>query len=273
VAELLAQVRATAVAAQAHQDVPFEQVVEALSLERSMAHAPLSQAVFVMQNAPTGELQLPGLSLEEVSAGAPSATTDLWWSIAEAGERLTCCVVYARALFDAATIERWSRMWRTLARAMCVGDAQAVARLPLLEPAEHAQLVRGFNATSEVLPPTQGIHQLFEAQVARTPKATALVFADTTLSYQELNARANRLAHHLIALGVCPDSLVAIALPRGIDMVVALLATLKAGGAYVPMDPDYPADAAAGQPCSGDGHRAGVGCLASAVGRLPQHQS
>jgi amino acid adenylation domain-containing protein len=241
VAELLAQVRATALAAQAHQDIPFEQVVEALSLERSLAHAPVYQAVFVMQNTPTGHLQLPGLSLRGVSAPTRSAATDLWWSVEETGERLACTVVYARALFDAATIERWSRMWRTLARAMCALDAQPVPQLPVLEPAEHEQLVHGFNATTAASP-ERCVHQLFEEQAARTPHAEALVCAGKALSYAQLNARANRLAHHLIALGVRPDSRVAIALPRGIDMVVALLATLKAGGAYVPLDPEYPAE-------------------------------
>jgi amino acid adenylation domain-containing protein len=242
VAELLAQVRATALAAQTHQDIPFEQVVEALSPDRSLAHAPLYQVVFVMQNTPRGELQLPGVSLDVVRATTPSATTDLWWSVEEAGERLTCSVIYARALFDAATIERWSRMWRTLARAMCAGDAQPLTQLPLLEPAERDQLVRGFNAADQAQPDGHCVHQLFEAQAARTPNAQALAGPGVTLSYAQLNARANRLAHCLIALGVRPDALVAIALPRGIDMVVALLATLKAGGAYVPLDPEYPAE-------------------------------
>jgi amino acid adenylation domain-containing protein len=242
VAQLLAQVRATALAAQAHQDIPFEQVVEALSPERSLAHAPLYQVVFVMQNVPTGELLLPGLSLDVVSAAASAATNDLWWSVEETGDRLTCSVVYARALFDAATIERWSQMWRTLACEMCIGDAQPVARLPLLELAEHDRLVHGFNSTEKDGPARQCIHQLFEDRAALTPEATALVCESVSLSYHELNARANRLAHHLTTLGVRPDSLVAIALPRGVDMVVALLASLKAGGAYVPLDPDYPAE-------------------------------
>jgi amino acid adenylation domain-containing protein len=240
VAELLAQVRATALAAQDHQDVPFEQVVEALSPVRSMAHSPVFQVMFAWQNTPAAALDLPGLQLEPVSASSTTVKFDLELTLHEAGEHIVGSLGYACALFDRSSIECHLGHWQTLLRGLVADDAARVARLPLLTPPEQQQLLQVFNDTAADFPREHCIHQLFEQQVARTPEATALVFEDTSLSYAELNAQANRLAHHLIALGVRPDSLVAIALPRSIDMVVALLATLKAGGAYLPLDPDYP---------------------------------
>ncbi|MBW8849077.1 MAG: amino acid adenylation domain-containing protein, partial [Burkholderiales bacterium] len=149
---------------------------------------------------------------------------------------------YASALFDRASVERHIAHWQTLQRALVADEQASVARLPLLSADERLQLLHGFNDTAAPFPAERCIHDLFEAQVERTPEAIALVFEDDSLSYAELNAQANRLAHHLIARGVRPGDFVAIALPRGIEMVVALLATLKAGGAYVPLDPDYPAE-------------------------------
>ena len=240
VTQLLAQVRTTTLAAQAHQDVPFEQVVEALRPARSMAHSPLFQAWFDWQDASKEELRLPGITLHAIAAPQSTTQFDLMLSMHDAGELIAGNLGYASALFEAHTIERLVGHWKTLLRAMAADDTQAVHRLSLLTPQEHHQLVHGWNATEAVFPAERCIHVLFEEQVARTPDATALVFEDRTLSYAELNAQANRLAHYLIALGVRPDTRVALALPRGLDMVVAVLATLKAGGAYVPLDPDYP---------------------------------
>jgi amino acid adenylation domain-containing protein len=242
VAQLLAQVRATALAAQAHQDIPFEQVVEALSPIRSMAHSPVFQVMFAWQNAPEGSLDLPGLQLEPVSASSTTVKFDLELTLHDAGERIAGSLGYACALFDRSSIERHLGHWQTLLRAFIADDAAPVARLPLLTVPEQRHLLHSFNDTFAAFPQDRCIHQLFEEQVARTPDTTALVFEGASLTYRELNAQANRLAHHLIALGVRPDSRVAIALPRGIDMVVALLATLKAGGAYVPLDRDYPSE-------------------------------
>jgi amino acid adenylation domain-containing protein len=242
VGQLLAQVRATALAAQDHQDLPFEQVVEALQPQRSLAHSPVFQVMFSWQNAPEGTLQLPGLQLQPVAADASTIKFDLELSLQEAGNCIAGSLSYASALFDRASVARHIAHWQTLLRALVADDQAIVARLPLLSADERFQLLHGFNNTAAAFPQARCIHQLFEEQAACTPEATALVFEDATLTYRELNAQANRLAHHLIALGVRPDSLVAIALPRGIDMVVALLATLKAGGAYVPLDPAYPAE-------------------------------
>jgi amino acid adenylation domain-containing protein len=240
VAELLNQVRTAALAAQNHQDIPFEQVVEALNPPRSLAHSPVCQVLMIWQNTPEGSLELPGLQLEPVGTEVIHAKFDLDVSLQEAGERILGSFQYAAALFDASTIERHVAQWKTLLRALVADDQASVARLPLLSSDEQHLLLHGYNDTAASFPAEQCIHELFEAQVARTPQATALVFEGTSLSYAELNAQANRLAHHLIALGVGPDTRVAIALPRGISMVTAVLATLKAGGAYVPLDVDYP---------------------------------
>jgi amino acid adenylation domain-containing protein len=240
VAQLLAQVRATALAAQAHQDIPFEQVVDALNPMRSMAHSPVFQVMFAWQNTPEGSLELPGLQLEPVGSSSTTVKFDLELTLHDAGACIAGSLGYACALFDRSGIERHLGHWQTLLRGLVADSSALVDRLPLLTPPEQQHLLRAFNNTTAEFPHEHCIHQLFEAQVARTPEATALLFEGSSLTYLELNTQANRLAHHLIALGVRPDSLVAIALPRGIDMVVALLATLKAGAAYLPLDPAYP---------------------------------
>jgi amino acid adenylation domain-containing protein len=185
---------------------------------------------------------MPGLQLQPVGAEASTIKFDLDLSLHDAGDCIAAHIGYACALFDRATVERHIAHWQTLLRALVADDQAIVTRLPLLSDDEKHQLLRGFNGTSASFPAERCIHQLFEEQAARTPDATALVFEETSLSYAELNSQANRLAHYLIALGIAPDTRVAIALPRGIHMVVALLATLKAGGAYVPLDPNYPAE-------------------------------
>ena len=240
VSDLLAQVRATAMAAHDHQDIPFEQVVEALSPTRSLAHSPVFQVMFAWQNAPEGDLVLPGLQLQPVGAASETVKFDLELSLHEDGERIVGHIAYARALFEESTIARHLGHWRELLRGMPEDDARSVAHLPLLTHEEQHRILFDWNAGEATFPVHRCIHELFEEQVVRRPEAPALVFEGTTLSYADLNVRANRLAHHLIALGVAPDGRVAIALPRGIEMVVALLATLKAGGAYVPLDTDYP---------------------------------
>ncbi|HET7865502.1 MAG TPA: condensation domain-containing protein, partial [Burkholderiaceae bacterium] len=238
-AELIARVRATALAAQEHQDLPFEQLIEALNPERSLAHQPVFQVMFSWQNAPRGDLLLPGLRSEPVRTPMMNAKFDLELSLHEGTDRIQGSIEYLSALFDRSSIERHAARFTTLLHAMAADDQTHVARLPLL-PAAELELLRGFSATRATFPAEPCIHQLFEQQVLRAPEAPALVFEDATLSYAEVNVRANRLAHHLVALGVQPDSRVAICLPRGINMVVALLAVLKAGGAYVPLDPGYP---------------------------------
>jgi non-ribosomal peptide synthetase component F len=241
VAELLAQVRATALAAQEHQDIPFEQVVEALSPIRSLAHSPVFQVMFAWQNAPEGALELPGLQLEPVGASSTTVKFDLELTLHDAGERIAGSLSYACALFDRTSIERHLGHWQTLLRGLVADDGASVARLPLLTSPERHHLLHAVNDTAAPFP-ERCIHQLFEEQAACTPEATALVVEGASLTYRELNARANCIAHHLMALGVTAGDCVALALPRSDDLVAAELAVLKCGAAYVPLDLDHPSE-------------------------------
>ncbi|HLL48435.1 MAG TPA: condensation domain-containing protein, partial [Longimicrobiaceae bacterium] len=243
VGELLGRVKERALGAQQHQDLPFEQVVELVRPARSLAHGPLVQVMFVWQNAPRGKLELPGLTLAPLQASPPAtAKYDLSLKLYEADGAITGGVEYASSLFDRATVERYARHLRTLLAAMAADAGERVDRLPLLGAEERRQLLEGWNVAEAEYPQASCVHELFQAQAARTPDAAAVVFEGGSLTYGELNARANRLAHHLRALGVGPDARVAICVERSPEMVVGLLAVLKAGGAYVPLDPAYPAD-------------------------------
>ncbi|KGV18152.1 D-alanine--poly(phosphoribitol) ligase, subunit 1 [Burkholderia pseudomallei MSHR4503] len=243
VGELLKRTKAQVLSAQAHQDLPFDQVVERVKPPRSTAHPPLFQVMFVWQNMPAGELTIPGLTIRAVETPLQTAQFELTLSLQEAGDDIVGHLNYASALFDESTVRRYVTYWCRLLEGMTAGPANvSVARLPLLDEAERKQVVYAWNATERDYPIEQCIHQLFEAQVDRKPEAIALTFDGQRLSYAELNARANRLAHYLQARGVGPDRLVALCAERGIEMVVGLLAILKAGGAYVPLDPAYASD-------------------------------
>ncbi|WP_342337093.1 amino acid adenylation domain-containing protein [Burkholderia pseudomallei] len=243
VGELLKRTKAQVLSAQAHQDLPFDQVVERVKPPRSTAHPPLFQVMFVWQNMPAGELTIPGLTIRAVETPLQTAQFELTLSLQEAGDDIVGHLNYASALFDESTVRRYVTYWCRLLEGMTAGSANvSVARLPLLDEAERKQVVYAWNATERDYPIEQCIHQLFEAQVDRKPEAIALTFDGRRLSYAELNARANRLAHYLQARGVGPDRLVALCAERGIEMVVGLLAILKAGGAYVPLDPAYASD-------------------------------
>ncbi|APY95492.1 non-ribosomal peptide synthetase [Burkholderia pseudomallei] len=243
VGELLKRTKAQVLSAQAHQDLPFDQVVERVKPPRSTAHPPLFQVMFVWQNMPAGELTIPGLTIRAVETPLQTAQFELTLSLQEAGDDIVGHLNYASALFDESTVRRYVTYWRRLLEGMTAGPANvSVARLPLLDEAERKQVVYAWNATERDYPIEQCIHQLFEVQVDRKPEAIALTFDGQRLSYAELNARANRLAHYLQARGVGPDRLVALCAERGIEMVVGLLAILKAGGAYVPLDPAYASD-------------------------------
>ncbi|WP_143296421.1 non-ribosomal peptide synthetase, partial [Burkholderia pseudomallei] len=243
VGELLKRTKAQVLSAQAHQDLPFDQVVERVKPPRSTAHPPLFQVMFVWQNMPAGELTIPGLTIRAVETPLQTAQFELTLSLQEAGDDIVGHLNYASALFDESTVRRYVTYWCRLLEGMTAGSANvSVARLPLLDEAERKQVVYEWNATERDYPIEQCIHQLFEAQVDRKPEAIALTFEGQRLSYAELNARANRLAHYLQGRGVGPDRLVALCAERGIEMVVGLLAILKAGGAYVPLDPAYASD-------------------------------
>ncbi|WP_407026772.1 amino acid adenylation domain-containing protein [Burkholderia pseudomallei] len=241
VGELLKRTKAQVLSAQAHQDLPFDQVVERVKPPRSTAHPPLFQVMFVWQNMPAGELTIPGLTIRAVETPLQTAQFELTLSLREAGDDIVGHLNYASALFDESTVRRYVTYWRRLLEGMTAGAAdQTIVGLPLLDEAERKQVVYAWNATERDYPIEQCIHQLFEAQVDRKPEAIALTFDGQRLGYAELNARANRLAHYLQERGVGPDRLVALCAERGIEMVVGLLAILKAGGAYVPLDPSHP---------------------------------
>nr|WP_250862454.1 non-ribosomal peptide synthetase [Caballeronia sp. INML3] len=239
--ELLAQVRDTTLAAYAHQDLPFEKLVEALAPVRDMSRTPLFQVMLVLQNAPLEALALPGLTLELLPPAEAGAKFDLTLNLTHTHDRFTGSISYATDLFDKHTIVRFGeRFTRLLDQALARPDAPLHA-LELVLPEEHA-LFNQWNDTACAYPDHLCMHQLFEQQVRRTPDATALVFEDESLTYAELNARANRLAHRLIALRVQPEDRVALCMERRIGMIVSLIATLKAGGAYMPLDPAYPGE-------------------------------
>jgi amino acid adenylation domain-containing protein len=241
VARLLERVRARALEAQQNQDIPFEQVVERVDPVRTMAHAPLFQVLFAWQSASGSGLRLPGLEVEPVpGAERTAAQFDLSLVLGESDGRITGSLTFATSLYERATVERYAGYLRRVLEQMAADDARPVDRLALLPAEERRLVVEEWNRTEAAHPPGACIHQRFQAQVERTPHAAAVAFGDAALSYAELNRRANRLAHHLRALGVGPDARVGLCVERGLEMVVGLLAVLKAGGAYVPLDPDYP---------------------------------
>jgi non-ribosomal peptide synthetase component F len=243
VAQLLDQVKASTVAAYSHQDLPFEQVVEALRPPRSMSYSPLFQVMLSLNNVPTGgELSLPGLTLAPVESSLHTTHFDLSLSLSDQDDAIRGELEYATDLFERSTIERLAGHFQQVLAAMVADEQQRVSALPLLCPPQRQQLLVGFNDTAAAFPHDQLIHQLFEAQAAAQPDAIALVYEDQQLTYDQLNRRANQLAHHLLALGVQADDRVAICAERSLDMIVGLIGILKAGAAYVPLDPGYPAD-------------------------------
>ncbi|MEP0885572.1 amino acid adenylation domain-containing protein [Trichocoleus sp. ST-U3] len=252
--ELLGRVREVTLGAYAHQDLPFEKLVEELQPERSLSRHPLFQVVFALQNAPTEALELPGLRLNPLTIDFKTTRFDLefnlwkasegfrslWGERWEHSEGIRGVVVYNTDLFDEATISRMLGHFKTLLEGIVANPQTRIADLPLLSVAEHHQLTVAWNDTFADYPQNQCIHQLFEAQVEKTPDATAVIFEDKQLTYCELNSYSNKLAHHLQKLGVGSSVLVGICVERSVEMIVGCLSILKAGGAYLPLDPSYP---------------------------------
>ncbi|HYH82722.1 MAG TPA: condensation domain-containing protein, partial [Longimicrobium sp.] len=229
VAELLRQVRARALEAQRHQDIPFEQVVERMRPVRSLAHTPLFQVMFAWQNAPDESLDLPGLHPGAVPGPArETAKFDLTLTLAESGDRIAGGLNYARALFDRETVERYVGYLRRVLEEMAADETRRVDRLEIVAEDERRRMVEEWNRTDAAAPGDACVHALFEAQVGRTPDAAAVVFDRERLTYAELNAAANRLARRLRAAGVGPEGRVGVMLERSAELVVALLAVLKA---------------------------------------------
>ncbi|MGW7416489.1 amino acid adenylation domain-containing protein, partial [Streptomyces sp. NPDC054863] len=245
--ELLGRIREGALNAYAHQDVPFERLVEELTPARSMARHPLFQVMLTLQNNTTPDLELPGLTVEGLPTGNGPAKFDLDIQLSEhltddgtpAG--LHGALTYATDLFDHPTAASMGERFLRVLEMVTTDPSVPVNRIEVLDPAERDRVLLEWNDTARDIP-LAPLPELFQAQAARTPDATAVVFEDTELSYAELNTRANRLARLLIDRGVRPEDIVALALPRSIDLIVAILAVLKAGAAYLPIDPRYPAD-------------------------------
>ncbi len=238
--QLLGRVREMAMDAYAHQDLPFEMLVEVLQPERDLSHAPLFQVDFLLQNSPPSPLELTGLTATPLTTENDTAKFDLTLAMENTGAGLQGVWEYNTDLFDRSTIERLTGNFITLLEALVVNPQQQIFQLPLLTEVEAKELLQDWNATEKEYPFHQCVHHLFEEQAARTPDAVAVVFEGQELTYQELNIQANQLAHYLQSLGVNSEVLVGIYLERSLLVIVGLLAVLKAGGAYLPLDPDYP---------------------------------
>ncbi|MGE7450413.1 amino acid adenylation domain-containing protein, partial [Pseudomonas qingdaonensis] len=238
---LLQQVKQAAIEAQAHQDLPFEQLVDALESERSLSHSPLFQVMFNHQATSRQQTRLlSDLTVEVLAWEESSAQFDLSLNTVEHASGIAATLTYATDLFERSTIERMLGHWHNLLQGIADQPERRIAELPLLDPRQRQQVLGDWNRTEAAYPVDRCVHQLVEAQVASTPHATALVHGEQVLTYQQLNRRANQLAHRLRELGVGPEVMVGVALERSPELVVGLLAVLKAGGAYVPLDPEYP---------------------------------
>ena len=241
-AELLQQTKRRALEAQAHQDLPFEQLVVALQPERSLSHNPLFQVMFNHQTDAQGGRegqQLPGLRVVELDWDSQTTHFDLSLDTHESADGLWAALTYATDLFDAATIERLAQHWQHLLQAVVSAPRSRLCELPIVGAAEQHRMLQDWNTPAGVTL-FEAVHRLFEAQADQQPERQALALDEQTLSYGELNRQANRLAHYLLAQGVGPQGLVGIAVERSFAMVVSLLAVLKTGAAYVPLDPEYP---------------------------------
>ncbi|KAF9923920.1 hypothetical protein BGZ65_008609 [Modicella reniformis] len=242
VRQLLERVRSTTLGAQANQDLPFEQVVDIVQPPRNLGHSPLFQVMFAWQNIESVEWHLPSLEELEAELNVDVVKFDIELQLYQIANDIHGQLSYSTELFDHPTIERHIGYLTTMLEAMAKDNGQHPEAIDLLLPAERDLLLTAWNATQRDYPVYQCVHYLFEQQVDRTPGVIALVFEDQELTYEELNIRANRLAHRLIGLGVQPDECVAICVERSPAMVIAVLAVLKAGGAYIPLDPTYPKD-------------------------------
>jgi amino acid adenylation domain-containing protein len=238
--ELLWRVRDVALEGYANQDVPFEKLVEELQPERSLSRNPLFQVMFILQNTPAEVLKLPSISEEALAFDSGTSKFDLTLEVADVEDGLHCAFEYDTDLFDEGTITRLQEHFEVLLHGIISDPGRHLADLPLMSAHERRELLIGWNQTVAIYPHNQCIQSFFEAQAKRTPDAVALVYRDEYITYGDLDARANQLAHHLQKHGVGREVLVGICIERSIAAVVGLLAILKVGGTYVPMDPSYP---------------------------------
>ncbi len=241
-ATLLQRVSSRCLAAFEHQDVPFEVLVEALGRATSSSHTPLFQTMFSLQQGDLPPLQLRGLSVTRRDFHAGWSTYDLWFTAVPLAGGLRIGIEYRTDLFAAETIRRMLGHFSTLLQSAVADPETPVSRLPMLGARERTALADSWNATDTRFARADSIHELFEAQAAKTPDAVAVQDDARTLTYRELDTRANQLANHLASLGVGRGALVGVSVERSVEMMVALFGVMKAGAAYVPLDPDYPAD-------------------------------
>jgi aspartate racemase len=237
--ELLAGVHAAALDAWAHQDLPFEKLVEQVEGQRDLSRAPLFQVMFILQNTPTEGLALPGLAVAPFPVSNESAKFDLLLDLTETGQGLQGTLQYNTDLFESATVGRFLLHFENVLAEIASDPSQRISTLPILS-ADEQRLLAEWNDTSVSWPQDDCLPELIEAQVRRSPDAVALEFDGQQLTDAELNRKANQLARHLRSLGVGPETRVGLCLNRSIEMVVAVLGVLKAGAAYVPMDPGQP---------------------------------
>ncbi|MFM2060612.1 MAG: hypothetical protein RLZZ507_282 [Cyanobacteriota bacterium] len=238
--DLLNRVRETTLSAYAHQDLPFDVLVEELQPQRNLSHTPLFQVMFVLQNAPISAVELSGLTVEPLTSEGGNAKFDLTLLAEETDSGIRVGWEYNTNLFNAETITRIGNNFQTLLEGIVANPQHKITELPLLTPKEQHQLLIDWNNNQLEYDLDKCIHQLFAEQVERTPDAVAVVFENQQLTYRELNHQANQLACYLQKIGVKPDILVGICVERSLEMVVGLLGILKAGGAYLPLDPNYP---------------------------------
>lgn len=238
--ELLRRVRQVTLEAYTHQDLPFEYLVEKLQPQRDLSYSPLFQVMFALQNVRKDELKLPGITLSSLQLEKQTAQFDLSVDFFETESGLSGWFEYNTDLFDASTVTRMVKHFCKLLSDIVANPEQHIAELSLLTQVEQQQLLVEWNNTQAEYIQDKCIHELFEAQVERSPDAIAVTFEDKHLTYQQLNEKSNQLAHYLRSLGVKPEVLVGIFVERSLEMVVGLLAILKAGGTYLPVDPAYP---------------------------------
>ncbi|MGZ3458788.1 MAG: amino acid adenylation domain-containing protein, partial [Archangium sp.] len=239
--ELLGRVRQVALGAYAHQDIPFEKLVEELKPERSLSYSPLFQVMLALRQDPLPDLALPGITTaRELAVDTLTSKFDLTLSLVDTAQGFTGSLEYNTDLFDAGTAARMLGHLQVLLEAATANPELPLSALSLLSEAERQQVLVEWNDTRADFPRDTCVHTLVEAQALRAPDALAVQLGQESLTYRQLDARANQLAHHLHSLGVRRGALVGLCLPRSPDMVVALLAILKAGAAYVPLDPSYP---------------------------------
>ncbi|HEX5874648.1 MAG TPA: condensation domain-containing protein, partial [Pyrinomonadaceae bacterium] len=239
VRQMIGRVREVCLGAYAHQDVPFEQLVEELQPERDLGRQPLFQVMFILQNLPQEISVSTGLAIKPVEVESTTAKFDLSFFWAEA-ESLMGTIEYNTDLFDRSTIVRMLGHFERLLEAAVANPDQKLSELPLLGEGERRQLLRDSNSEPERYGADVCLQDLFEKAVDLRPDAVALTFEDQNVTYAELNRRANQLAHRLMRLGIGPDSLCGVLMERSVEIIVSVLGILKAGGAYVPLDPTYP---------------------------------